>query len=120
MAYQLLSHKQILYDRPAICIAQNRRTGSFRVRHHTKYITVLITDTGNMPGGPIWIGNSRYFPVFIAIPENNPVICFQLIQRFFISIITALAMSDRYLENNIFRVLNKNVFTDKLLISVSQ
>ena len=52
---KLFRHQQIFDDRPAIGIAQNGGTSPFRMGHHTKYVSLFITDSGDIPYRSIWV-----------------------------------------------------------------
>ena len=88
--------------------------------HHRKNIPGGITDAGNISKGSVRISIRYYAAIFIAIPENHLVICFQFVKEFFIGVVTALAVSDGNLINVFTAVLYKNILTDKLLICISQ
>ena len=60
------------------------------------------------------------FTIFITITENDLAVHFQLVQCFFIGIITALTMRHGYFINIVAVCLNKNIFANELLIAISQ
>src|SRR3954467_15273935 len=89
--------------------------------HHSENIPILIRNTGNTTCCAIGICLCDNSTGFITIPVNNLILCFQVVKRFLIGIIPAFTMSYRNLQWTIRTyALNKNIFADILLVTVSQ
>jgi hypothetical protein len=90
------------------------------VWHHSEYIAVFITDAGNIPKSTIGISFPSDPAALIAIAIDDLVIILQVVEGLLIGIVATFAMSYWYLENILFRVLDKNILADELLVDVSQ
>src|SRR5262245_33977662 len=120
MTYKLLCHKQILNDRPSVGVSQHRRAGPFGVRHHAEYVALPVADARDVPNRSIRIGGRSYFPVLVAIPENDLAICFQLIQGLRVGIVASLAMGYGYFVDRILLILDEDILANELLMGVAQ
>ncbi len=79
-----------------VSIAQLQTCGPFRVGHHTKNITLFITNAGYVVYSAIGVTLRRYISLIIALAVNNLAVHFQLFQCFIVGKIPALAMCHRY------------------------
>src|SRR4029453_6358791 len=75
---------------------QKPLASTLRMRHHSKHVAVLITNSGDIRTGAVGVGFIRGFPVPIAVPEHDLSVLFQrAIGRIVASIVT-FSMGDWY------------------------
>jgi hypothetical protein len=114
--------KQLLKNTHTIGISQAVAAGPFRVRHHTKYISVFVADAGNVLRGAIRVAVGSCFSMGIAIAVNDLVIGFHLCQHIGGCIKSAFAMGNGNFQcpTGLVRRMNKYIFTDELLAGIAQ
>src|SRR5688572_21067864 len=120
LPYQNLAHKQVFEYFTAIRIAKDLRSSSFRMGHHAENVPVFIANTGNISNGAIRVCAGFYFTFFVAIIKYHLSFSFELVKRFFISIIPSFAVSDGYFINFTAFISEENIFTGELLMTITQ
>src|SRR4029434_997614 len=66
-----------------------------RVRHQSDDVPRLVTDSGDVVQGSVWIGIGGRQPILRRVPEHDLSIPFEAIDYLGLGIEVTLAMSDR-------------------------
>ena len=116
----LSDQEQLLEKNAPIRISQQSGSRPFGMGHQAKYISVLIADTGNIPGASVNVGQGRYLSGFITIFSEYVSIGFQIIQCFIICIITSFPVSNGNFQRPGIIPGQVHVFADELLVGIAQ
>ena len=92
------------------------------MRHHTKYVPRLITNTRNITKASIRIACGAYNTLFVGISVDHLSTCFQLIQGLFVRIKSSLPMGNRDHQSLALVAFPAEIYilADKLLIGIAQ
>src|SRR5579863_2417567 len=107
-------------DGPTIDVGKRFRTGPFRVRHHPKDVAGPVTDTGDVPERPVWVGGDIDVTFFVTVPVDHLAVGLELVQGCVVRIIKAFAMGNGELEGPalIAGAAEPDVPGDELLVGV--
>ena len=89
-------------DSLTVDVTQGFGTGAFRMGHHAKNISVLVTDAGDIPERSIGVAGGNDIAGLVRIAIDHLVVGFQFIQHPVIRIVATFAVGDGYLQGPAF------------------
>src|SRR5690242_11634066 len=91
-----------------VFVAKKRRSSSFGMRHHSKHIALFVTNAGNVSDRAVRVKAHINIAMLITVMKYYLIICFKVVEQFFISIISSFAMRNRNFQRSATIVFYKN------------
>ena len=63
--------------------------------HHAEYVPIIVADPGHVPAGAVRIAFRSYFPVLLAVTEDDLAVLFQTIVGLIVAGVIPFRVCDR-------------------------